>query len=76
MTDDRGTIRAIDWAETFPSLRLLAALRIALNFKALLLAALGVAGTVAGWRALDSLFVEHEGPALDAHLEIHRPWPW
>lgn len=75
--DRRDTIRAIDWQRVFPALRIFSAVRMALNFKALLLAAIAVAGTVAGWRALDRLFAE-EVPAAAAQSEFasYQVWPW
>ena len=69
MADDRGTIRAIAWEQVFPSLRLFSALRMALNFKALVLSAIAVSGTVAGWRALAQMFADSETPQLTT-------WPW
>jgi hypothetical protein len=72
MADDRGTIRAIAWEQVFPSLRLFSALRMALNFKALVLAAIAVTGTVAGWRALGQVFADSDNPQATAQID----WPW
>ncbi|MEX0978165.1 MAG: hypothetical protein WDZ48_04910, partial [Pirellulales bacterium] len=76
MADDRGTIRAIAWEQVFPSLRLFSALRMALNVKALVLAAIAVSGTVAGWRALGQMFADSENPQLTAQIEVFGTWPW
>lgn len=70
MADDRGTtrnstIRSIAWLDVFPPLRLFAAIRMALSFKVLLLAALALVGTVAGWRILGRVFAEPEVAALE-----------
>jgi hypothetical protein len=77
VTDRRDTIRSIDWQRVFPSLRIFPAVRMALNFKALLLSAIAVAGTVAGWRALDRIFSE-ETPATPVQTEFaaYQTWPW
>ena len=77
-SQERSTIRSIAWQQVFPSLRLLTAIRMALNFKALLLAAVAVAGTVAGWRVLDQIFADQE-PArqfADGEFGYYLLWPW
>ncbi len=78
MADERGTIRSIAWHQVFPSLRILAAVRMALNFKALLLASLAVAGTIAGWRVLGDLFHDPDAtqPLVSSDLSYYLTWPW
>ncbi|MEX0677197.1 MAG: hypothetical protein WD063_08990 [Pirellulales bacterium] len=76
MADDHGTLRAIAWQQVFPSLRLFSALRMALNFKALVLAAIAVAGMVAGWRILGNLFADSDNPSLAAQIAFFDTWPW
>jgi len=76
MAEQRVTVRSIAWNQVFPSLRLLAALRMALNFKALALASIGVAGTVAGWRLLGQLFAVEGEVAPLAQLGEYGVWPW
>ncbi len=77
MAEERGNLRSVDWLQIFPALRIFAAIRMALNFKALLLAAVAVAGTVAGWRVLDEAFTDHDQePAVTAHMEAYNSWPW
>lgn len=76
MADDRGTLRAIAWQQVFPSLRLFSSLRMALNFKALVLAAIAISGTVAGWRALGDVFANSEDEALTKQIEFLGTWPW
>jgi hypothetical protein len=78
MTDERGTIRSIAWHQVFPALRVLAAVRMALNFKALLLAAIAIAGMVAGWRLLGELFHDPGAthPLVESDLAAYTTWPW
>jgi hypothetical protein len=76
MAEDRGTVRAIAWEQVFPSLRLVSALRMALNFKALVLAAIAVSGTVAGWRVLGQMFADSTNEELTARIEDFGRWPW
>jgi len=78
MADERGTIRSIAWHQVFPALRILSAVRMALNFKALLLAAVGVAGMVAGWRVLGELFHDPDAAqsVVNTDLSYYTTWPW
>ena len=76
MAEQRVTVRSIAWQQVFPSLRLLAALRMALNFKALVLAAIAISGTVAGWRLLGEVFADEENLSLSAQVEFYSIWPW
>lgn len=77
MADDRGTIRSIAWHQVFPALRILTAVRMALNFKALLLGAIAVAGMIAGWRVLGDLFhVSDSPPLVSTDLSYYTSWPW
>lgn len=76
MAEDRITLRAIAWQQVLPSLRLFFALRMALNFKVLVLAALAAAGMVAGWRILGDLFSDENGSVPVAKIEQFSAWPW
>lgn len=77
MADERGTVRSIAWHQVFPALRILSAVRMALNFKALLLAAMAVAGMVAGWRMLGELFHDPAAPPLvNSDFAYYTTWPW
>jgi hypothetical protein len=80
MTDDGETVRSIAWLELFPSLHLFKALRIALRFRALLLAALGIIFTVAGWQTCTKLFWDSSELTLQGVLEKQAVgpnlWPW
>ncbi len=76
MSEERGAIRSIAWRHVFPSLRLFSAVRLALNFKALLLAAIGTVGTVAGWRVLGQLFGDEQSAAVSLEKSVAEVWPW
>jgi hypothetical protein len=76
MAADRVTLRDVEWMEVFPALRLFSALRMALNFRALLLAAIAIAGTAAGWRICGQLFSQSNDPWLDAQIAVNDVWPW
>jgi hypothetical protein len=76
MSDNRGTVRTVAWRQVFPSLRLFSAIRMALNFKALLLAAIATAGTVAGWRVLGGLFGGEDDASLVLKRSVTEVWPW
>ena len=56
MPDDRGTIRRIVWTELFPWLLLVRALRLAIQARLLVLAALAIALSVGGWWVFGQLF--------------------
>ncbi len=76
MAEERGTLRSIAWLQVFPALHIFSAVRMALNLKALLLAAIAVSGTVAGWRVLDQLFTDDPAPMTAALTEYYNVWPW
>ena len=78
-----------DWQETFPWLILFRAVRVAIGFRLLLLAALGLVGMVAGWRLCWNMlaYVPDEAgiqvladPVLmelgTRHEGTVPPWPW
>jgi hypothetical protein len=76
MTQDRETLRAVAWQEIFPVLHLFSALRIALHFRLLVLAALALVGTIAGWRVIGELFSDTDHAELLAQIDANRTWPW
>ncbi len=76
MAEDRGTLRAISWFEVFPGLRLFSALRLALRFRALLLAAVGLVLVSAGWHATGWLFSDSTNDVLRQHIAANDSWPW
>ncbi len=55
MSDDRGKLTSFDWPEIFPWLNLATALRLAIKPRVLVLAAVALLGTVAGWRICGSV---------------------
>ena len=77
MPDDRNVVRKVAWAELFPWLLLLRTLRLSLDLRKLILAALGIVLTAAGWWSLAAaLGVSDETvPARNA-IADYRIWPW
>ncbi len=71
-----GRPEAVDWQEAFPALRLLAALRLALKFRVLLLAAAGMVLTVAGWWVLGKAFGDTADELLIQDVQAGSVWPW
>lgn len=76
MAERQAAVRAIEWQEVFPALRLLMALRIAFNFRALVLAAIAVAGMTAGWRLCGEVFADPEDPWFANVRHVNDVWPW
>ncbi len=76
MSEDRATLRALAGEEAGSALRLFSALRMALNFRAIVLAAIAVAGTSAGWRVCGEIFKSTENPQLQAQIAANSAWPW
>ena len=56
MADNEHCIREIRWSELFPWLGLVRAVRLAFAPRMLILAALGLAATSAGWRIIGDVF--------------------
>jgi hypothetical protein len=76
MAEERPTLRSVDWLELFPALRLFSALRMALNFRALVLAALALAGVAAGWRLCGVIFADPDDALLANQIAANGYWPW
>lgn len=76
MAAERVALTNVDWPEAFPAVRLFRAVRLALNFRALLLAAIALAGMAAGWRILGSLFAESNDGWLETRIAVDSAWPW
>ena len=78
MAEDRDALaRSAAWQELFPALRLFAALRLALGFRALVLAAAGLVvmtGRLVGLRARS--FPARPTRALQAQMKGNDVWPW
>ena len=67
MPSDRGTVREIAWSEVFPWVSLFSTLRLAIHYRALILAALGLVVMTGGWKVC----------GLPFGLEFKdQPWPW
>ncbi|HEY2882280.1 MAG TPA: hypothetical protein VGJ15_07595 [Pirellulales bacterium] len=89
MADEHSRIRHIAWTELFPWLGLMRAVRLAFAPRMIILAALGLAATAAGWRLVDSLFggshdnavspqdqtVDRKDQAIEATIKSHALWP-
>ena len=56
MADDQHRLREVSWLELFPWLAPIRAVRSAFAPRMLILAALGLAATSAGWRVIGDLF--------------------
>ncbi len=80
MAVDRGKVAAVVWPEVFPWLNLVTALRLALNPRALMLAALAWVAVVAGWRLCGAVFLAVLAPDPHSHLAYtiteSVKWPW
>jgi hypothetical protein len=76
MADDGDTVRAVAWQEVLPGLHLFSALRISLNFRALILAALGIVLSAAGWQLCGTLFSSTDDLKLRVQIEHNSQWPW
>ncbi len=77
MPDDRGTIRQVAWTELFPWLELLRAFRLATQARLLLLAAVAVMLTFAGWWVAGQMFGggDPEAP-LQTWIAHYTQGPW
>jgi hypothetical protein len=72
MAEDRGVLRQVAWTELFPWLALGRSFRLALQARLLLLAAVGILLTAAGWGAVGYVF---EGHDLPAHWDpVNKEW--
>jgi hypothetical protein len=76
MSEQRDTLRAIAWQEAFPALRLFSTLRMALNFRILVLSALALVLTSAGWQTCGKIFSDTDDLVLQAEIEHNQAWPW
>ena len=71
MPDERA-LRTGSWTDFHPLTLLLQSLRLAVNFRALLLAALAIAATSAGWRLITAMY-DRENDAVGRY---YYTWPW
>ncbi|MHB1033735.1 MAG: hypothetical protein ACYC35_12800 [Pirellulales bacterium] len=76
MADDRGCLREVAWQEICPGLSLFRTFRLAIGFRMLLLAALAMLGTTAGWRLIGHVFSGTSDPQLKGWIAADSVWPW
>lgn len=76
MAQDRETVRRVAWQELFPLLHLFSALRMAVGFRMLVLAAIAIVGTAAGWRVLGDMFDNTDNVTLQNEITVNSTWPW
>lgn len=79
MTDDRGTLRAIDWRGLFPWLVIFRTFGLAVSWPLLVTATVGVLLTPLGWHVARLVFVSEESLLADEHfqelVEFNNRWP-
>jgi hypothetical protein len=66
MAEPQSKVREVAWSELFPWLLLLRTVRIALLARVLILGALGLVATTAGWRLISDLFLNSTDPVVMA----------
>ena len=76
MSQDRDTLRAVSWLEVFPGLHLFSSLRMAINPRMLVLAAIAMVGTSAGFRTVGAWFSGTADRGFLNQIEANNPWPW
>src|SRR3990172_12687872 len=64
MVDQQGKVREVAWNELFPWLILLRTIRIGLFVRILILGAIGLVATTAGWKAITWAFAGAEDPLI------------
>ena len=74
MEPDGDKIRAVVWSEVFPWLRIIRAFRLAIAFRALVLGAVAILLTVAGWGLLGTVF--STDCRATKWLESYSECPW
>ena len=72
--EENGTIRRVDWSEICPWLVLFRCFRLAIRFRALVLAAAAVILTLFGWTALVQVFSANE--EIASQMEPYKSCPW
>jgi hypothetical protein len=75
MPEEHNRIRQIAWLELFPWLGLVRAVRLAFAPRMLVLGALGLAATIAGWGMIGWIFSSSSDPTLMRVRNIIEPWP-
>jgi hypothetical protein len=75
MADEQHRLREVSWMELFPWLGLIRAARLAFAPRMLILAALGLAATTAGWRVIGSMFSGSDQQAVKEEIQHFDVWP-
>src|SRR5688572_9197177 len=75
---DQGRLREVSWLELFPWLRIVSALRLAFSPSLLVLGAIGIVATIAGWSVIGGLpiYEESEDATTRAIATSIDDWPW
>src|SRR5262249_32076199 len=76
MAEDKFALREVHWRHVLPWLAIFRSFGIAADFKKLLLAALGVVATSAGWWILANLFTLSGNEDVQRQAELIAHWPW
>ncbi len=77
MAEEKAALREVHWRQLFPWLSLFRAFGMAVDLKKMVLAALGVTITAAGWVLLAGVFSRVSGnPAVDRQADAIAHWPW
>lgn len=72
--DEQSGMRKLVWNDLFPWLKLVRVFRIAISFRALVLAAAALFLTMAGWWMLDRVFAKSGMPSPWAGVSSGCPW--
>jgi hypothetical protein len=75
MVDEDGVLRRVAWSELFPWLILFRSFRLAIRFRTLMLAAMGILITLSGW-ALFGLLFHGQDLAVGAQMRGVGNCPW
>ena len=75
---DQGRLREVSWLELFPWLRIVSALRLAFSPSLLVLGAIGIVATIAGWSVIGGLpiYEQSEDATTRAIATNIDDWPW
>src|SRR4051812_19968685 len=76
MSSETGATASSELPLANSALRVFSALRMALSFKSLVMAAVAMVAVVAGWRICGAVFANTEDAKLLAQIEANNIWPW
>lgn len=74
MLGDESVVRRVAWSDLFPWLILVRCFRLAIRFRALVLAAVAILATLSGWALLGLAF--SSDPAVASQLDAYQGCPW